>query len=132
MTGEQFRWTARYPGADTKFGDAGVSFISEGNILGLNLEDQHGNDDLIIEAPAEIVIPVDIPVAMKIRSKDVLHSMTLAHFRVKMDAVPGLDTKFTFTPKYTTAEMREMRGNPDFEYDRVEDLAAEFFPQVLT
>jgi cytochrome c oxidase subunit II len=40
----------------------------------------------------------------------------LAHFRMKMDAVPGMPTTMWFTPKYTTRQMREKYG-PDFNYE---------------
>jgi cytochrome c oxidase subunit II len=45
----------------------------------------------------------------------------LPHFRLKMDAVPGIPTTLWFTPKWTTEEMREKTGNPDFEYEIVCD-----------
>ena len=35
-------------------------------------------------------VPVDVPVLLKIRSKDVIHSFFLPEFRLKQDAVPGL------------------------------------------
>lgn len=119
MTGEQFRWTARYPGGDLKFGEAHVSFIDGGiNTLGMNFKDIKGHDDLIVDPTGgDIYLPVGLPVVVNIRSKDVLHSMTLAHFRVKMDAVPGMTTKFSFTPLYTTEQWREKTGNDKFDYE---------------
>lgn len=33
-----------------------------------------------------------------------------------MNAVPGMPTNFQFTPKYTTAEMREKLNDPKFDY----------------
>ncbi len=39
------------------------------------------------------------------------------HFRMKMDAVPGIPTTIWFTPKYTTAEMKKITGNKDFVYE---------------
>jgi cytochrome c oxidase subunit 2 len=41
----------------------------------------------------------------------------LPHFRLKMDAVPGIPTTIWFTPKYTTAQMKEITGNKDFVYE---------------
>ncbi len=35
----------------------------------------------------------------------------------KMDAVPGIPTTMWFTPKFTTAEMKEKTGNPNFAYE---------------
>ncbi len=54
---------------------------------------------------------------MIIGSRDVIHDVGLAHFRMKMDAVPGIPTTLWFTPKYTTKEMKEKTGNPDFVYE---------------
>lgn len=116
LTGEQFRWNVRYPGADQEFGEVHVSYIDLGtsNSLGFNWEDKDGYDDLM---PQEIHLPVDRDVELLIRSKDVLHSATMAHFRVKMDAVPGMTTRFAFKPTVTTEEMRKITGNPDFDYE---------------
>ena len=38
----------------------------------------------------ELVLPVGQKVRVRITSKDVLHNFYMPHFRVKMDAVPGL------------------------------------------
>jgi cytochrome c oxidase subunit II len=53
---------------------------------------------------------------LKIKAQDVLHSVYLPYQRVKMDAVPGMPTKFWFVPNMTTDEMRYKTGNPDFNY----------------
>ncbi len=50
------------------------------------------------------------------RSKDVIHSAYFPHFRAQMNTVPGTTTRFKFTPDKTTADMRESRGVPDFDY----------------
>ena len=50
------------------------------------------------------------------RSKDVIHSAYFPHFRAQMNTVPGATTRFKFTPDKTTADMRESRGVPDFDY----------------
>lgn len=50
------------------------------------------------------------------RSKDVIHSAYFPHFRAQMNTVPGTTTRFKFTPDKTTAEMRESRQVPDFDY----------------
>ena len=36
-----------------------------------------------------------------------------------MNAVPGMPTRFWFTPTKTTAEMRTETGNPEFNYELV-------------
>ena len=59
---------------------------------------------------------VNKPVKLIIGAKDVIHDVGLVHFRMKMDAVPGIPTTMWFTPKYTTAEMKKKPG-PDFNYE---------------
>ncbi len=116
VNGKQFGWTVRYPGQDGKLGEANVAYINEatGNDIGVNYADLEAQDDFIAQ---EIHLPVGKKAMMRIRSRDVLHSATIAHFRVKMDAVPGMPTSFHFTPTITTKEMRERTGNPDFNYE---------------
>ena len=50
------------------------------------------------------------------RAKDVIHSAYFPHFRAQMNTVPGMTTRFKFTPRYTTEEMRVKMKNPKFEY----------------
>ena len=57
------------------------------------------------------------PVKFIIGSRDVIHDVGLSQFRLKMDAVPGTPTTLWFTPRYTTKEMKEQLGNPNFEYE---------------
>jgi len=116
VTGKQFAWTIRYPGQDNTFGTALVRNIDEaaGNELGFDLEDKNGQDDFIADT---MFIPIGKPVELLIRSRDVLHSPTLPHFRVKMDAVPGMTTKFWFIPTKTTAQMREILNDTTFNYE---------------
>src|SRR5690606_29737783 len=56
-------------------------------------------------------------ILLKIRAKDVLHSVFLPHFRVKMDAVPGMPTQFKFKVTKTTEQMSSETGNPNFNYE---------------
>ena len=116
MYAKQFDWTFRYPGVDNTFGEIGVGYINEGqgNTIGFNFEDSKGHDDILA---TELHLPVGVPVNFTIRSRDVLHSATLPHFRMKMDAVPGMPTNFWLTPNKTTQEMRDITGNPDFNYE---------------
>ena len=69
-------------------------------------------DDIVVK---EVHLPVNKPVLLKFRSRDVIHSAFLPHFRVQMNCVPGLSTQFAFTPTKTTAEMKAQEGE-DFEY----------------
>ncbi len=116
LNGKQFDWTIRYPGADEKYGYTSVEYIddAQGNTIGFNFEDSKSHDDIVT---TEIHLPVNVPVNFTIKSRDVLHSATLPHFRMKMDAVPGMATNFWLTPTKTTEEMREITGNPEFNYE---------------
>lgn len=110
----QFDWTARYPGEDGKFGDANVRFIEGVNFLGLDSTDQDGWDDKYVKA--EFHLPVNRPVQFYFRAQDVIHSAFMPHFRAQMNCVPGMITRFNFIPSKTTEEMREITGNPEFNY----------------
>ena len=57
------------------------------------------------------------PVQLVINAQDVIHDVGLVHFRLKMDAVPGIPTTMWFTPKYTTEQMKEITGNKNFVYE---------------
>jgi len=103
-TGMQFAWLLRYPGADGKLGPRDFRKISAVNPLGQDWSDTKNLDDI---HPTEIVLPVNKKVRVRITSRDVLHDFDLPHFRVKMDAVPGIPTSFVFTPTVTTEEYRE-------------------------
>ena len=60
---------------------------------------------------------VNKPVKLVINAKDVIHDVGLAHFRLKMDAVPGTPTTMWFTPIKTTAQMKKENNDPDFVYE---------------
>lgn len=104
IMGKQFNWQVRYPGSDKELGSYDYLKIDATNSMGVDFSDPRSLDDFM---PREIHMPKGENVVLKIRSRDVLHSVFLPHFRVKMDAVPGMPTKFWFTPTISTAEMRE-------------------------
>lgn len=81
-----------------------------------NGEFENAADDIMVTAEKEFYLPVNREVNVHIRSKDIIHSAYMPHFRAQMNAVPGMETPFRFTPKLTTAEMREHLGDPDFDY----------------
>jgi len=66
VTGKQFNWEILYPGPDGKF---------------------ETSDDLMAEN--ELHVPVGKVVRVRLRSKDVIHSFYLPHFRLRQDTVPG-------------------------------------------
>ena len=113
-TGQQFLWHLRYPGPDGKLGARDFRLIAPGqNPLGQNWEDDKNLDDF---HPNEIVLPVGTKVRVRITAMDVLHNFYLPHFRVKMDAVPGMPTYFVLTPTKTTEEYRqELRNYPEYQ-----------------
>lgn len=95
--GQQWHWTYRLPGEDGKFGDVKAELISSDNPFGMDSDDPLGQDDVLVFNP-EVHIPVNVPVKVNLRSKDVLHDFAVAQFRVKMDLVPGMETFLWFTP----------------------------------
>jgi len=113
VTGEQFKWSLRYAGFDNQIGNRNYKLTTPTNGLGIDFKDQKSWDDKLT---SEIVIPVNKAVRIVINSKDVLHSFYLPDFRVQMNAVPGMPTTFQFTPRLTTAQMREKRNNPAYDY----------------
>jgi cytochrome c oxidase subunit II len=74
ITGRQFNWDVRYPGAD--------------NTL-------HTPDD-IVRYDGDIHFPVGEEVLLIIRSTDVLHSLFLPNLRLKQDVVPGMEQYMWF------------------------------------
>jgi cytochrome c oxidase subunit 2 len=68
VVGEQFTWTFYYKGA--------------------------GGKDV---ASHELYLPSETPVYFTVQSKDVLHDFWVPQFRMKIDAVPGIDTHLRIT-----------------------------------
>ena len=113
-TGMQFLWTMRYPGPDGVLGTRDYKKINSINPLGQDWEDVKNLDDIVSSAAGEIIkLPVNKKVRVRITARDVLHNFDIPHFRVKMDAIPGLPTYFVFTPNTTTEEYRERLGALD-------------------
>jgi cytochrome c oxidase subunit 2 len=73
---QQWSWNVRYPGPDAVFGTP---------------------DDLVLLD--ELHVPLDRPVVIKMKSKDVVHSFYLPNFRVKQDILPGVITRLWFQAK---------------------------------
>ena len=64
----------------------------------------------------ELFLIVDQEYQFICRSRDVIHSAYFPHFRAQMNCVPGQRTKLKIKPVYTTEKMREITGNPEFNY----------------
>jgi len=111
--GQQFAWLIRYPGEDNQLGTRDYRLFKANNPFGQDWEDDKNYDDF---HPSEIVLPKGKKVRVRITAKDVLHNFDLPHFRVKMDAIPGLPTYFVFTPTLTTEEYRNnLRESPHYQ-----------------
>ncbi|HTV14019.1 MAG TPA: hypothetical protein VME68_04845 [Acidobacteriaceae bacterium] len=97
VTGEQFEWYFRYPGADGVFGATRADLINapQGNPLGLDPADAHAADDIV---SAILVLPAGRPVDVTLRSIDVIHGFAIPGMRLKQDAIPGMTGHLQFTP----------------------------------
>ena len=116
VTAEQFAWNVHYAGADGVFGRRDIALIdTQSNPLGLDRSDPAAKDD--VTSLNQLYLPVNKPVIVKLRSKDVIHSFGVPEFRVKQDAIPGLTIPIWFVPDVTTAEMRTRTGNAEFQYE---------------
>ena len=112
-TGFQFGWALRYPGPDGVLGPKNYKLINGANPLGQDWTDERNVDDFHAD---ELVLPKGKKIRVRITSKDVLHNFYLPHFRVKMDAIPGIPTYFVFEPQKTNEEFREqLRNYPEYQ-----------------
>ncbi len=117
ITGHQYGWEIRYPGRDGVFGKKNFKLTdpAKGNPLGVDWSDAASHDDIHVATTMHLV--VGKPVKLVIGSQDVIHDVGLPHFRMKMDAVPGIPTTLWFTPRYTTEDMKVRTGNSNFVYE---------------
>lgn len=99
---QQFVWNFRHPGADGKFGradpklynDADNSIGARPGPLGIDPNDPAGKDDIVTPT---LVAPVDRPVSLTLRSKDMIHDFYVPALRLKQDVVPGMRINIHFT-----------------------------------
>ena len=90
----QWGWRFTYEGTDTG---------SDGDIVIESLPD----------APAQILLPVDTPIAFELTSRDVIHSFYVPEFFIKRDVVPGRENRVDITidePGAYTARCAEFCG----------------------
>ncbi len=73
VAAKQFEWNITYPGPDGRLGTT---------------------DDFTRRN--QLRMPVDQPVVVTLTSEDVIHSFFLPEFRVKQDAVPGMEIRVWF------------------------------------
>ena len=96
VVAQQFQWNFHYAGKDNKFGRTHPSLIEDSalNFVGLDREDPASADDA---TTSTLVIPVNRPVELRLRSKDVIHNFWVPQLRFKQDLVPGMEIKVHFT-----------------------------------
>jgi cytochrome c oxidase subunit 2 len=96
VVAQQFQWNFHYAGKDNKFGRTHPNFIDDSalNFVGLDPEDAASADDAVTAA---LAIPVNRPVELRLRSKDVIHNFWVPQLRFKQDLVPGMEIKVHFT-----------------------------------
>jgi len=100
VVAQQWQWAFRFPGRDGKLGKSDIKFSDSTNPFGLDPKDPAGQDDILI-LNNEVHLPLDQPVKVLLRSKDVLHDFDVPQMRGKMDMVPGMVSYFWFTPTKT-------------------------------
>ena len=97
VTGVQFDWYFRYPGADGVYGATRPTLVSAptGNPLGLDPADPHSADDIVSSI---LILPAGRPVDLRLQSLDVIHGFFIPGMRLKQDAIPGMLGHLQFTP----------------------------------
>ena len=55
----------------------------------------------MVESAFDIYVPVDTKVVIRLMSQDVLHSFFIPNFRLKQDAVPGMEIPVWFEAQET-------------------------------
>jgi cytochrome c oxidase subunit 2 len=94
---EQFAFYFRYAGADGRFGAVHPERIDEasGNFLGLDpANDTTARDDIVVPT---LAVPVNRPILLTMRAKDVNHAFYVPELRIQQDVVPGLVIPLHFT-----------------------------------
>jgi cytochrome c oxidase subunit 2 len=97
VQGEQFAYYFRYPGPDGQFGPTHVEKVDDanGNFYGLDrANDQASKDDIVT---ATLGIPVNRPIELILRSRDVGHSFYVRELRIQQDMLPGMEIPIHFT-----------------------------------
>jgi cytochrome c oxidase subunit 2 len=96
VVAQQFQWNFHYAGKDGKYGRTDPQLIDDAalNFVGLDSSDPAAADDAVTAA---LVIPVNRPVELRLRSKDVIHNFWVPQLRFKQDLVPGMEIKVHFT-----------------------------------
>ena len=89
VVAEQFGWDVHYPGPDKKLGPRKAALVHFNNPIGLDRSDPTAADDVVVAN--ELHLPVGKDAVILLSSKDVIHSFFVPEFRIKQDAVPGME-----------------------------------------
>ena len=97
VVAQQFQWNFHYAGKDGVFGRTDPQLIDDSslNFIGLEEADPNMKDDSVHSV---LAVPVNRPVELSLRSKDVIHNFWVPQLRFKQDLVPGMVIKVHFTP----------------------------------
>jgi cytochrome c oxidase subunit 2 len=100
VVAQQFSWNFHYAGKDTVFGRTDPTLIDDSslNYVGLDSADPNAKDDAVVPT---LIVPVNRPVELILRSKDVTHSFWVPQLRFKQDLVPGMNIHVHFTVQKT-------------------------------
>jgi cytochrome c oxidase subunit 2 len=98
--GQQWTWSFRLPGKSGRLGTSDTKYVSPENPLGVNPNDPNGQDNIVIVGD-DLHLLLGKPVRVLLRSVDVVHDFYVPEFRAKMDLMPGMVTRFWFTPTRT-------------------------------
>ena len=96
VVAQQFQWNFHYPGKDNVFGRTDPKLIDDSalNFIGLDDTDPNAKDDAVVST---LAIPLNRPVELILRSKDVTHAFWVPPLRFKQDLVPGMAIRVHFT-----------------------------------
>ena len=96
VVAQQFSWNFHYHGKDNAFGRTDPKLIDDStlNYVGLDDTDPNAKDDSVVST---LVVPVNRPVELILKSKDVTHSFFVPQLRFKQDLVPGMAIPVHFT-----------------------------------
>lgn len=92
----QFGWFFHYPGVDGRFGKQNNRYLSSGNPLGIDPNDESGKDDFVTTNELQLVNHK--PTVVRVSSRDVIHGLALQEMRIQQDAIPGSEIPQWFRP----------------------------------
>jgi cytochrome c oxidase subunit 2 len=96
IVAEQFAWNIQYAGKDGKLGRRDPKLVHFTNTIGLDRDDKNAKDDVV--GTNELHLPLGKPTLIELSSKDVIHSFFVPEFRIKQDAVPGMNIQVWVEP----------------------------------